>query len=81
MQRSPLFSNNRKNALIPKSNIHSSYFFYHHYSSSFHSDGLSHTYMDTIGMELSILYFKGLPVKISIRLCISVPQDCFYLTL
>ena len=29
-------------------------------------------------MELSILHFKGLLVKISIKWCISVPEDCFY---
>ena len=37
----------------------------------FHSDGLYHesVHIDTIGMELelSILHFKGLPDKISIR--------------
>ena len=35
------------------------------YNTAFHSDGLSH---DTISMELSILYFKGLPVIISIKM-------------
>ena len=30
-------------------------------------------------MELSNLYFKGLPVKISAKLFISVLEDCFYL--
>ena len=33
----------------------------------------------SIESELSILYFKGLPVKIPIKLCISVPADCFIL--
>ena len=32
----------------------------------------------TISLELSILYFKGLPVKLSIKQCISVHEDCFY---
>ena len=32
-----------------------------------------------ISMELSILYFKGLPVKISLRWSIFVTQDCFYI--
>ena len=37
------------------------------------------THIDTISMELSILYLKGLPVKItSIKLCIYVPEDCFF---
>ena len=31
-------------------------------------------------MELSFLYFKGLPFKSSIKLCISVPDVCFYLS-
>ena len=30
-------------------------------------------------MEESISYFKGLLVKISIKWCISVPEDCFIL--
>ena len=30
-------------------------------------------------MELSVLYFKWLPVKISIKRNISVSEDCFYL--
>ena len=34
-------------------------------------------HIDTISMELSILYFKGLPVKISIKY-LSVPEDFFY---
>ena len=46
----------------------------------FHSDGLSDKYIYTISMEKSILYFKGLPVKISIKWCISVPEDYFYLS-
>ena len=29
-------------------------------------------------MELSILYFKWLPVKLSIKRYISVPEGCFY---
>ena len=36
-------------------------------------------HIDTISMELSILYFKGLSVKISIKY-LSVPEDCFYHT-
>ena len=36
-------------------------------------------HIDTISMELSILYFKGSHVKISIKCCMSVPEDCFYL--
>ena len=35
--------------------------------------------IDTISIELSILYFKGLPVKTSIKWCIAVPKDCFHL--
>ena len=35
---------------------------------------------DTIIMELPILYLKGSQVDISIKQCISVPEDCFYLT-
>ena len=30
-------------------------------------------------MDLSTLYFNGLPVKISIKLCIFVPEIHFYL--
>ena len=37
-------------------------------------------YIETINKELSSLYFKGLLVKISIKLCISVPECCFYLS-
>ena len=33
--------------------------------------------IDTIRMELSILYFKGLSVKSSIKWCISVHEDWF----
>ena len=33
-------------------------------------------HIDTISMELSIFYSKGLPVKISIKRCISVNEDC-----
>ena len=38
------------------------------------SDGLIQ-----ISMELSILYIKELLIKISIKWCISVPEDCFIL--
>ena len=31
-------------------------------------------HVDAISIELSILYFKGLLVKISIKQCISVPE-------
>ena len=37
-------------------------------------------HINTIRMELSILYFnmfKGLQVKISIKRCNFVPEDCF----
>ena len=37
-----------------------------------HSDG---SYIDTISMDLSILYFKGMMVKISRNVCISVHGD------
>ena len=39
-------------------------------------------HIDTISIVLSILYLKGLPVKISINDVhwISVPEDCFYLS-
>ena len=37
-------------------------------------------HIDTISMKLSTLYFKRLPIKISIKLCISVHEDCFYLS-
>ena len=37
-------------------------------------------YIDTQSMELSILYFNGLPVKISMKWGISVPEDCVYLS-
>ena len=33
--------------------------------------------IDTITMELSIMYFKGLQVKISLKLYIFCHQDCF----
>ena len=36
-------------------------------------------HIDTIRMELSLFYFKELQVKISIKSCISVPEDCFIL--
>ena len=36
-------------------------------------------YIDTISMKLSILYFKGLLVKISIKWCTSIPEVCIYL--
>ena len=36
-------------------------------------------HIDTISMGLSILYFKRLLVKISIKRCISVLEDCFIL--
>ena len=38
-------------------------------------------HIDTISMELSVLYFKVLLVKISIKWCISVPEDCLYFIL
>ena len=34
---------------------------------------------DTVSMGLSILYFKGLSVKISIKLRIPVPEDIFFI--
>ena len=42
---------------------------------------LMHYFMhiDKISMELSILYFNWLPFKISIKLCISIHEDCLYL--
>ena len=30
-------------------------------------------------MDLPSLFFKGLSVKNSIKLCISVPEDCFFI--
>ena len=36
-------------------------------------------YIDTISMDLSILYLKGTQVKISKIKYISVPEDCFIL--
>ena len=36
-------------------------------------------HIDKIGLELCILYSKGLPVKIPVKLCICVPEDCFIL--
>ena len=45
------------------------------YFNPFHSDGLSLTYIDTLSMELSILYIKEFLVKNSIK-CISVHEDC-----
>ena len=36
-------------------------------------------HIDTICIELSILYFKGLPLKISIKWCISVSEDSFFI--
>ena len=47
------------------------------YLSFFHSYRLSNNF-DTISKELSMLYFKGSPVKIYIILCISVPGDFFF---
>ena len=38
-----------------------------------------HIDIDTISMELSILYFKGSTVKHSIKLCSPVPEYCFML--
>ena len=35
-------------------------------------------HIDTISMELSIIYFKGLSDNNSIKSCISAPEDCFY---
>ena len=32
-----------------------------------------------LSVGLYVLYFKGLLVKMHIKLCISVPEDCFYL--
>ena len=37
-------------------------------------------HINTLSMELSILYFKGLQVKISMKWGISVPEDCFFLS-
>ena len=37
-------------------------------------------HIDTIRIELSTLYFKGSYVEISIKLCISVPDDSFNLS-
>ena len=34
-------------------------------------------HIDTIKMELSILYLKGFQVKFSIKCRIFVPEDCF----
>ena len=42
-------------------------------------DYFRHIEFDSIGVELSILYFTGLPVKISLTWYISIPEDCFYL--
>ena len=42
-------------------------------------DYSGHIEFDTIGMESSNLYFKGLPVKISLTWYISIPEYCFYL--
>ena len=36
-------------------------------------------HIDTISMELSILQFKGLRVKIFVKRCISVPEIVFIL--
>ena len=36
-------------------------------------------HIDTISMDLSILYFKGLPIKIAIKVGISVSESCFIL--
>ena len=36
-------------------------------------------HIDTIRIELSILYFKGLLGKFSIKLCIICPEGCFIL--
>ena len=35
--------------------------------------------IDSIRIELSILYFKGFLIESSIKLCKYVPEDCFYL--
>ena len=35
-------------------------------------------HIHTIIKEWSIMHFKGLPVKLSIKLCIYVPEDCFF---
>ena len=45
----------------------------------FPSDRFFSIHIDTTSMELSILYLKGLPVIIPIKLCISVPDDLFFL--
>ena len=37
--------------------------------------------INTISMELSILYLKGLAVSSSIKLSSSVPEDYFYLAM
>ena len=34
-------------------------------------------HVDTICMDLSILYFNGLPVKFSVKWGFSYPEDCF----
>ena len=36
-------------------------------------------HIDTISVEFSMLYFKGLSVKISVKRCILVPEDDFSL--
>ena len=36
-------------------------------------------HIDTKSRQLSILHFNGLSVKISMKRCISVPKECFYL--
>ena len=36
-------------------------------------------HIDKISMGLSILYYKGFPVKIAIKWCISVSENCFIL--
>ena len=37
-------------------------------------------HVDRISVELPIFYYEGLPINISIKLCISVPEVCFYLS-
>ena len=37
-------------------------------------------HIDTISMEFSSLYSKGFQAKLSIKLCISVPEDCFFIS-
>ena len=38
-------------------------------------------HVDRISMELPVLHFEGLSVIISVKCCISVHEDCFYLSI